>query len=346
MKAIVKEDYKSGGIYKEIAKPTMVKGDVLIKVSAAALCKSDLDVYYNKPSFTAQNLNMPFVMGHEFCGVIEEISEGVTGFAVGDLVAAETHLPCGECPICKTDKIHICENGMQILGRQHDGCFAQYIAMPASSCVKMPIGFNPVWGAIMEPLGVAIHALQEAQVAGKSVAIIGTGTIGTMAIESAKAMGAKRVISITSSEDKIKTAMSVGADCGIDHTKEDVLKRVKELNDGLLVDCIIEMTGSNKILNMAIDIVAVGGVIVGVGVYNEDVQIPRYTARVMYREIKLTGIWGRRMFSTWDIAKELVQGGKINMEKYVGKVMPLSQFDEGVERFKDVFGRIVFIPED
>ncbi len=196
----------------------------------------------------------------------------------------------------------------------------------------------------MEPFGVAVHAIQQAEIAGKTLVITGLGTIGMMALASARFLGATRIIAVSTSEEKLKMAEELGADFGINSRTQDVVQAVREATDGIGADRVIEMTGVVRFFNLAIDMLAPAGRLVCVGNYNEDVVIPNYQMRVMNKELTITGIFGRRMFETWELAKELVVSGHVKLERFIGEIMPLTDFDRGAKIAPKTFGRIVYLP--
>ena len=228
MKAVLKTKPEVGAELRLVERPEVTPGHLLVKVLATALCHSDFDVYNYAPSVAAQNLKMPWIMGHEFFGEIVQVGQGVEGFAVGDRISSDSHVPCGYCHTCITGNQHICDNTMTVLGRTHPGCFAEYINLPAVAAVKMPKETRPECGALMEPFGVAVHAIQQAEIAGKTLVITGLGTIGMMALASARFLGATRIIAVSTSEEKLKMAEELGADFGINSRTQDVVQAVRE----------------------------------------------------------------------------------------------------------------------
>jgi len=129
MKAIQKTEPKPGAVYHEIPDPTITDSELLVKIGAAAFCKSDVDVYEWAPSVATANYELPFTMGHEYCGEVMEVGKSVRGFRKGDHVAGETHVPCGHCYTCRTGNPHICGNNMGIVGRSVHGSFAGYMIL-------------------------------------------------------------------------------------------------------------------------------------------------------------------------------------------------------------------------
>ena len=344
MKAVLKTRPEVGAELQMVERPAVTPGHLLVKVLAAALCHSDFDVYNYAPSVAVQNLKMPWIMGHEFFGEVVEVGQGVAGFAVGDRISSDSHVPCGHCHTCITGNQHICDHHMTVLGRTHPGCFAEYINLPAVAAVKMPKQTRPECGALMEPFGVAVHAIQQAEIAGKTLVITGLGTIGMMAVAAAHYLGATRIIAVSTNEQKLKMAKELGADVGINSQSQNVVEAVWQATDGTGADRVIEMTGVVRFFNLAIDMLAPAGRMVCVGNYNEDVIIPNYQLRVMNKELTITGIFGRRMFETWELAKELVVSGHVDLARFIGDVMPLEAFDRGAHIAPHPFGRIVYLP--
>lgn len=341
MKAIRKVKKGTGVLLQEIPIPCISENQLLVKILASALCKSDLDVFYFTESFHQSGVPLPFTMGHEFCGEVVKVGKAVKGFKPGDHVCGETHVPCRTCAACQSGYQHICPH-MGLIGRTVDGCFAEYMALPAVSAVKIPKEIPAEQAALFEPFGVAVHALQEAQVDGKAVMITGTGTIGSMAVEAARAMGAGKIIVTSRDDQKLERARELGADHGINIKKDNIRNETEKYTRGAGVDCVIEMTGKDTVFNDALDALRPGGKIICVGNHNQPMVIQNFTGRVMYREITVTGIFGRRLFDTWDIAVQLACSGKVDLKRYIGRRTKLEYFDKAAGDFEKVSGRIVF----
>ena len=203
MKALRKTEPGAGGEIVEIGKPEIGPHDLLVRVRATAMCKSDIEVIEWSPLVASANYALPFTMGHEFAGEVVAVGELVKGYRAGDKVAGETHIPCGTCHECRTDNQHICTNNMGVLGRNVDGSFAEYIRLPEISAIRLEADADLVEMSLLEPLGTALHGLQKADVSGKTVAILGVGTIGLMACELAKVLGAIKVIAMDINEARL-----------------------------------------------------------------------------------------------------------------------------------------------
>ena len=308
------------------------------------MCKSDVEVFEWTPLVASSNYALPFTLGHEFAGEVVKVGRLVKGFAAGDRVAGETHIPCGTCYECRTDNQHICSNQMGVLGRNAQGSFAEYIRLPEVSAIKLPADADYAQMSLLEPLGTALHALQKAQVSGKTVAILGVGTIGLMACELAKVLGAVKVIALDVNESRLDYSLKVGADIAVNGMKEDIVAVAKAQTEGRGVDCVVDFTGNSRVINQAIDALATAGALVHVGMVGAELTIPSYMYRVVYRELRITGIFGRHMYKTWELMMSLIRNGKVKLEAYVGAVMPLTEYEQALERFNELNGRAVMIP--
>src|SRR3954468_6396903 len=192
MKAVVKTTAARGAQYvTDYPDPTPADGHVVIEVTAASLCGTDREVYEWTPSAQAFNLDLPVAVGHEGAGTVVDVGPGVTGLRVGDRVALESHLICGQCFPCRTGDAHTCER-TRIIGMHIDGVFAEYAAVPQDICVKLPTGLSLESGALLEAAGVAVHAIQRAnyEVAGRAVLVSGGGPVGLVVAYLAHLMGA------------------------------------------------------------------------------------------------------------------------------------------------------------
>ena len=213
MRAVVKNAAERGVKYvTDAGDPKATEGSVVIQVGAASLCGTDRELYEWTPSAQAFNLNLPVILGHEGAGTVVEVGAGVTGLKVGDQVALESHLTCGQCFPCRTGDAHTCER-TGILGMHIDGVFAEYAAVPQDICVKLPTGLSLESGALLEAAGVAVHAIQRADysVAGRAVLVSGAGPVGLVVVNLALLMGASHVIAVDPNPYRRAQAEKLGA---------------------------------------------------------------------------------------------------------------------------------------
>lgn len=342
MKAICKTKAEPGAELCDRPMPVIGREEVLIQVKCTALCNSDVEVYHWTPLVAKANYKLPFVMGHEFSGEIVEVGDAVQGFKAGDRIAAETHIPCGHCETCRGGHQHICGNHMGVLGRTVDGCFAEYIKLHQKALIRLPDDITYAQGAVFEPFATAVHAVSKAEPMGKTMLICGTGTIGKMAVQVAKLMGCTRVFANDISDEKLAGAKELGADVLINGMTEDLVEVIHRETKGYGVDTIIDFTGNEKVINQCVEAAKIAGTIVHVGMVGKPLTYQNFMYGVVHKELKITGIYGREMYQTWQQVSNLISSGKIDLEKFVAKRMKLEDFDRAVEAFANYSGRIVF----
>ena len=321
-----REDWSnSTGLVKEIIPiPSLKETErdcVIIKVHYAGFCGSDRGIWWRKAfgDMILESLNeekkTKRTVGHEFLGEIVECGGDVTRVGLGDMVAAESHIVCGTCLQCLNNEYHVCAKD-KIIGISHNGCFAEYIKLPAKCLWPTDLNkIRPEVAAIQEPFGNAVHACQQTDLRGKSVVIIGCGTIGLFAILIAKGMGAQHVIGIDIDPHHAALAKELGCDLVLipeGTTAEpwradpNLVSQVLDATTGLGVDVAFEMVGLNSALNNSIQMTRRGGHVVLFGVRNGDVVVEDYHRLVM-NGIQLHGVVGRRIFDTWEITKALLE---------------------------------------
>ena len=341
MRAIVKETREKGFALRDLPVPSITRDQVLIKVKAAALCKSDVDVYEWTELVDRANYALPFTMGHEFAGEIVQVGEGVRGYAVGDRVAGETHIPCGYCETCRNGNPHICANNMGVLGRNVNGCFADYIALDQKALIRLPDNLTYEQGAILEPFATAMHAISKVQPEGKSLLIAGTGTIGQMAVSIAKAFGCTKLFALDVMDQKLEEAKRRGADICINGLKEDMVEVIKAETGGYGVDVVIDFTGNERVINQIVEATKIAGKIVHVGMVEKPLTYRNFMYGVVYKELVVTGIFGRRLFETWTLVMNLLKTGKIDLNSFIAGEMKLEDFEKANAEFPKYSGRII-----
>ncbi len=331
--AICKTRPEPGAELMEVALPeSLGPGEVLIKVDLAAICASDVHVYDWVPQVAASRLPLPVTMGHEFSGTVLRTGERVETLIEGDRVSGETHFPCGECYQCQTGEQHRCQN-LRLLGRHINGCMAGYAILPEICARRIPASIPIEQAALMEPLGVAVHAVDKAGVSGDTVAILGCGAIGLMAIAVAKAFGALRIYATSHSPGKLERALQMGAYRALKVDRDDVVGEILAETEQEGVGAVIEMSGSPEAIVQGFQIIRKGGTYLAVGIPTRPVEL-ELGSMFIRREIVYTGIHGRRMWDTWIKAERLLSWGLIDLSPIMGKRFPLKEFEAGIAEAK------------
>jgi threonine 3-dehydrogenase len=300
-------------------------GEVLIRVDYAGFCGSDRGIWWRRAFEDMVHDSLDHdgadrrTFGHELLGTVIGVGPGVTaryGYRPGDVVTTESHVVCDRCYQCVRGEKHVCANE-RIIGISLDGCFAEQVKLPAKSLWRTDTSrIRPEVGAVQEPFGNAVHACQQVDLRGKTVAILGTGTIGLFAVLVARAMGAWRVIGIEPDPVNAELARKLGCDEVIvpaappkdaPHRHDPgTVERILELTDGVGVDVAMEMAGFHSSLNNAIHVARRGGHVILFGVKNGD-AIVEDLHRVVMKGLALHGVVGRRIFETWHVTRALLE---------------------------------------
>ena len=308
--------------------PSPAPGEVLVKTASTSICGTDLHIWL-WDEWSRDEVPLGTITGHETCGEVVAMGEGVSSHKIGDQVAIECHLACWNCPRCDEGNAHICENG-SIFGVHDNGAFAPYFTIPATNARHTPDGLDSVHGSIQDPLGNAIHTLTGGPVRGATIAIHGLGPIGLFAVNAAKAMGASKVIAIDwDNKYRMGLAEKLGADLVLGKG-DNIIETILSETDGRGVDNTCEFSGSPVALANAIRSTRMGGYLNVLSVYgNSTPEVPMND--LVFRYLHLKGINGRKMWSTWDTMHDLLSSGAIDVDSIVTHRLGISEFQKGME---------------
>lgn len=328
MKALRKTGPGQGAELVRVPVPALRPGHVLVKVELAAICGSDQAVYRWSPG-AASRSSPPFTMGHEYCGTVVAVDGAVKTLKVGDRVAGETHYPCGKCYICRGENRHICVD-MKNIGKSYEGCFADYILVPEECAIRVADSLDPRIGAVLEPLGVAVHALQKTNPCGETVAVFGCGPIGLMAVAVAGKLGAHRVYAVGRTAAKLEMAKQLGAHAVFNARETSVVEAIRQVTGGPGVDIVIEASGSEEAFHQGLEVLKNLGRFCLLGIPPQPVQFDadRYLIR---KELNITGIWGRRMYATWILVEQMIASGELDLAPLLGDIFPLDRYAAAFE---------------
>ena len=323
MKAAFVSDLKKVEI-REIAKPTIKEDQVLIKTHTAGVCGSDLHLFLGSHPFR----KAPAILGHEITGEIVEIGAAVKNLKIGDRVTVEPQLGCGKCHFCYEGKENLCLQ-KQVPGTPNwVGTFVEYFPAPATKCYKLADNVSYEVGTLIEPLAVAVHALHriDTKAAGRDLLILGSGTVGLLALAVAKVQGYSNIICTDTAPYNREMALKFGAHYAFDPLKEDVVAKVKELTNGKGVDATLVCAGAPNIIDQASLCTKKCGLVGLVAMITKN--IPVYTYGFVFNEQKLIGsmTYAPKYFAE---AVELVNNG-LDLKDYVTQIFPLDNAQEAL----------------
>jgi threonine 3-dehydrogenase len=312
-------------------------------VKATSLCGTDAHIF-GWDDWARQRIRPPRIIGHELCGEVAEIGPGVSTVAVGDYVAAESHLTCGRCFQCRTGQAHVCKN-YKILGVDVDGCFAEYVRLPEGVLWKTPRDLPPELACLQEPLGNAVHAALVEDLSGHTVLITGCGPSGLFAAAVARKSGAAQIIGTDVSDYRLGLAKQIG----VDHTlnvrsdrPEAIASAVREMTHGEGVDTAFEMSGDPSALSLAVQSLKNGGRISLFGIPTAPVSLD--LNQLIFKGVRVYGITGRRLFETWYRTAGMLSTG-LDIRPVITHTFPLEEFVRGFELIKSGrCGKVVLIP--
>lgn len=328
MKALRKLEPGVGLVMCDVPIPKIRGNEVLVKVIKRAICGTDLHIW-SWDAWSAGRIKPPVTTGHEFYGEIVEIGADVGHYRVGELVSAEMHVVCNQCPLCRTGQAHLCDN-VVILGVDGDGCFAEYVAIPEYNLWRVPEGIDPEWAAIYDPFGNAVHTVMAGETVGKSMLVLGGGPIGLMAIAVAKAAGASQVLLSEISPYRRDLGVKMGADRVINPAAEDFETAVREATRGQGVDVVLEMSGHPAAIAQGFRVIKKGGRYTLLGIPSKPVTLD-FAKDLIFPGIILQGINGRRMFNNWYQMDAFLVSKRVDLAPVITHRFPMSEFKTAFE---------------
>ncbi|GAC1648535.1 MAG: L-threonine 3-dehydrogenase [Gemmatimonadaceae bacterium] len=338
MKALVKSSAGVGFALADVPEPTIREDEVLIRVRRAGVCGTDVHIF-DWDAWASGRCKPPFVVGHEFAGDVAAVGRLVTDVRVGDRVTAEGHIVDGRCLLCRTGNAHLCPH-TKIIGVDRDGCFAEYIAMPATNVWHLDDRVSYEVGGIHDPMGNAFHAALTAEIPGATVLITGCGPIGLFAVGICKAAGAAHVIASDVNPFRLNLARRMGADDAAHPPRlGDVVARATA---GLGMDVVLEMSGVQTAVHQAFALVRAGGRVHMLGIPSKPIEV-NFASEVIFKGLTVYGVVGRRMYQTWHQMTSFLRAGDFDPTPVITHRFPLERFDEAIRAIKaGDAGKVVF----
>ena len=332
MKAFVKYARGEGNMeIREIPEPSPDANQVKIEVKAAGICGSDIHIYHDDIDIP---MKPPFVVGHEFCGVIAEAGPGVSNWHAGDRVTSETAFSvCERCAYCRTGHYNLCKERRGI-GFWFDGAFTNHVIIPEKRVHKLPDNVDFISGALCEPLSIVTHGVIELShvEAGDTVLVSGVGAIGLLAAQVSRAEGARVIISGTSLDlNRFDLAKSLGFEELVNIQEQDLPEFVHEATEGIGVDVVIECSGAPEAARMGLDVIKKQGVYVQIGLFGKPFELN--FEQIAYKELRVSGSFSQ-IWTAWDISLKLLERGIVQTRPLVTDTFPISQWKEAFSKFE------------
>ena len=305
MKALVKHSPKEGIWMEDVPNPKCGPGEVRIRITHTAICGTDKHIF-EWDEWAQNNLKLPLIVGHEFCGIIDEVGPHVTHYKEGDRVSGEGHITCGNCRNCRAGKKHLCPKTIGV-GVHRDGAFAEYLVIPESNVWPLHEDIPSEIAAFFDPLGNAVHTALAFNITGEDILICGAGPIGMMAAAICKFSGSRNIVVTDINDYRLNLAKDLGASRTVNPRKEDIGTVFEELGISHGFDVGLEMSGNPEAFNQMISLMYNGGNIALLGLLPNSTKVD--WNKVIFKGLNIKGIYGREMYDTWYKMTQMIRSG-------------------------------------
>lgn len=330
-----------GVMIAEVPEPEAGDREILVRVEATSICGSDLAIYEWR-DWVAERMQTPRIIGHEFCGTVEAVGSQVETIDVGAFIAAETHIVDGTCHQCLIGEKHVCDN-VKILGFDRDGCFAEYITIPAENAWVTDRSMPVEVASIQEPFGNAVHSTTRGPLKDQVVLVTGCGPIGLFCIGIAKADGARRVIATDINAYRLGLAHKMGADALLDTNSGDAVEAIRDAA-AAPIDVVLEMSGNAAAITQGLRALRPGGWIslLGLPVHPMSLDL---NALVIQKGVTVHGIFGRRIWDTWEHTRRYLETGLVDVSPLITHRIGLDDVEEAMKLLEHgESGKVVMFP--
>ena len=330
MKALAKLRAEEGiWMVKDAPIPEPGHNDLLIKIRKTAICGTDVHIY-NWDDWSRKTIPVPMITGHEYVGEIVGMGEEVKGFTIGDRVSGEGHITCGHCRNCRAGRTHLCRNTVGV-GVNRQGCFAEYLVIPAFNAFKIPDNISDELAAIFDPFGNAVHTALSFDLVGEDVLISGAGPIGIMAAAVCKHVGARNVVITDINEYRLGLARQMGVTRAVNVAQENLRDVMAELGMTEGFDVGLEMSGAPPAFRTLLEVMNHGGRIALLGIPPGEMAIDWNL--VIFKGLFIKGIYGREMFETWYKMAALIQSG-LDLTPIITHRYHIDEFQQGFDEMR------------
>jgi threonine 3-dehydrogenase len=329
MKALVKSKSEPGIWLEDVPVPAPGPDDVIVNVRKTGICGTDIHIY-NWDEWAQRTVPVPMVVGHEFAGVIAELGSHVRGLEIGQRVSGEGHVIGMHSRAARGGRFHM-DPETRGVGVNIPGAFAEYVKIPAFNIVPLPDDIDDELGAILDPLGNAVHTAHAFDLVGEDVLITGAGPIGIMAGAIARHVGARHVVITDINPLRLKLAAEVAKVTPVDPTKEKLADVMRKLGMKEGFDVGLEMSGSPVAFDTMVDHLLMGGRIAMLGIPAKPAPVD--WTKIVFKLMTIKGIYGREMFETWHKMIAMLQSG-LDVRKVITHRLPARDFLAGFETMR------------
>ncbi|MBT3141972.1 L-threonine 3-dehydrogenase [Phaeobacter gallaeciensis] len=329
MKALEKTHPREGLWAVRAPVPDIGPDDVLIKINKTGICGTDVHIW-NWDEWAAKTVPTPMITGHEFAGVIVETGRNVDDLKVGQRCSGEGHLIGKHSRQSRAGKFHL-DPETRGIGVNEQGAFAQYLRLPAFNVVPLPDEISDDIGAILDPLGNAVHTALSFDLVGEDVLITGAGPIGIMAAAVARHVGARHVAITDVNPDRLALAEQVTNVRPVNVATEDLNDVIHELGMTQGFDVGLEMSGNQLAMDQMVEALVMGGRIALLGI--PPGKSPVDWSRIVFKAITIKGVYGREIFETWYKMIAMLQNG-LDVSPVITHRFPVDQFEAGFAAMK------------
>ncbi|OIQ41607.1 MAG: L-threonine 3-dehydrogenase [Roseobacter sp. MedPE-SWde] len=329
MKALEKSHPKEGLWMVQAPVPEIGPDEVLIKINKTGICGTDVHIW-NWDAWAQKTVPVPLITGHEFAGEIVELGRNVTDLEIGQRCSGEGHLIGHHSRQSRAGKFHL-DPETRGIGVNEQGAFAQYLALPAFNVVPLPDDIPDDIGAILDPLGNAVHTALSFDLVGEDVLVTGAGPIGIMAAAVARHAGARHVAITDVNPGRLELAAQVANVRPVNVATEDLNDVIAELGMSQGFDVGLEMSGNQRALDQMVEALVMGGRIALLGI--PPGKSPVDWSRIVFKALTLKGVYGREIFETWYKMIAMLQNG-LDVSPVITHQFGVDDFAEGFAAMK------------
>jgi len=329
MNALVKAHAREGLWLQTAPMPEVGPDDVLIRINKTGICGTDIHIW-NWDEWAQKTVPVPLITGHEFAGEIVELGRNVEGLTLGQRCSGEGHLIGKQSRQSRAGKFHL-DPETRGIGVNKQGAFAEYLRLPAFNVIPLPDEISDDIGAILDPLGNAVHTTLSFDLLGEDVLITGAGPIGIMAAAVARHAGARNVVITDINQDRLDLATKVADVTPVNVTRTALADIQAQLKITQGFDVGLEMSGNQIALDQMIEAMVMGGRIALLGI--PPGKSPFDWSRIVFKAITLKGIYGREIFETWYKMIAMLQNG-LDVSEIITHRFGVKDYDKGFAAMK------------